>query len=300
MAQEQPLTDELIKRKIEGAPRLASLRSIGSALSELVYAENSFTSQIAEVIRRDPSLTSRLLRLVNSVFFGLSQRVNNIEEAIFYLGLRQIRELAMATPIIEDFERLHGSAFKDAPWQKLWKHSIGCGILTREILSVAGAKFEDDTDYIVGLIHNVGKIVAASIFPTGFGKLLQARPETAEDLFRMECEYLGWDSARIGAYYLEKHHLGPEIVEPVRWQNAPDEAGEYSISAAAIQLADFLVRTTGIESFDIHGEALEENAVNLSAWAILFGNLDEDQQANVKANLHTSLQRLPGVLKGMI
>ena len=115
MAQNELTQDELIARKIEGAPRLASLRSIGAALSELVYAENSFTSQIAEVIRRDPSLTSRLLKLVNSVFFGLSQRVNNIEEAIFYLGLRQIRELAMATPIIEDFERLHGNAFKNAP-----------------------------------------------------------------------------------------------------------------------------------------------------------------------------------------
>jgi HD-like signal output (HDOD) protein len=300
MAQEPQYTDEFIAQKIEGAPRLASLRSIGTALSELVYAENSFTSQIAEVIRRDPSLTSRLLKLVNSVFFGLSQRVNNIEEAIFYLGLRQIRELALATPIIEDFERLHGNAFKNAPWQKLWKHSIGCGIITREVLSVAGENFEDDTDYIIGLIHNVGKIVAASTFPTAFGKVLNTPLATEEEVCAMERSLIGWDHARIGSYYLERHHLGPEIVLPVLWHNDPAGAGEYAKSAAAINLSSFLVRAAGIESFDVGGLVSEEEAVNLPAWKILFGDRTEEDNESIKATLHTSIQRLPGVLKGMI
>jgi len=300
MAQNPQYTDEFIAQKIEGAPRLASLRSIGTALSELVYAENSFTSQIAEVIRRDPSLTSRLLKLVNSVFFGLSQRVNNIEEAIFYLGLRQIRELALATPIIEDFERLHGNAFKNAPWQKLWKHSIGCGIITREVLSVAGEPFEDDTDYIIGLIHNVGKIVAASTFPTAFGKILNTPVATDEEVCAMERELIGWDHARIGSYYLERHHLGPEIVQPVLWHNEPQNAGEYVKSAAAINLASFLVRAAGIESFDVCGLVSEEDAVNQTSWQILFGDRGDEEKENIKTALHTSIQRLPGVLKGMI
>ncbi|HNX05434.1 MAG TPA: HDOD domain-containing protein [Opitutales bacterium] len=285
---------------IEGAPRLASLRSIGTALSELVYAENSFTSQIAEVIRRDPSLTSRLLKLVNSVFFGLSQRVNNIEEAIFYLGLRQIRELALATPIIEDFERLHGSAFKNAPWQNLWRHSIGSGIITREILALAGETFEDDTDYIIGLIHNVGKIVAASTFPNAFGRILASRVSTNAELAALERELIGWDHARIGAYYLERHHLGPEIVIPVRWHNDPGEAGEFSKSAAAVQLADHLVRAAGVESFDLAGLVTPEQALELPGWRVLFGDKTPDEDGALLASMEASLQRLPGVLKGMI
>jgi HD-like signal output (HDOD) protein len=300
MAQNPQYTDEFIAQKIEGAPRLASLRSIGTALSELVYAENSFTSQIAEVIRRDPSLTSRLLKLVNSVFFGLSQRVNNIEEAIFYLGLRQIRELALATPIIEDFERLHGNTFKNAPWEKLWRHSIGCGIITREVLSVAGETFEDDTDYIIGLIHNVGKIVLASTFPTAFGKIMDSNAMTPAAICAVERDLIGWDHARIGAYYLERHHLGPEIVEPVRWHNEPENAGQYMKSAAAVNLASFLVRAAGIESFDLSGLVSEEDAANQPSFQILFGDRSDEERENIKATLHTSIQRLPGVLKGMI
>mgnify|MGYP000427533253 CR=1 FL=1 len=295
------LTDELIKKRIEDAPRLASLRSINMALSELVYAENSFTSQIAEIIRRDPSLTSRLLKLVNSVFFGLSQRVNNIEEAIFYLGLRQIRELALATPIIEDFDKLD-SGFDKNSWHKLWQHSIGTGILTREILSIAGVKFEDDTDYIVGLVHNVGKIVCASVFPEAFSKIQEITCDTTEDVCRMEQELIGWDHAAIGAYFLEKHHLGPEIVEPVRFHNNPDQMEEesYRQTAAAVQLADHMVRSVGIEGLE-NTEAPEEGSwTELKGWELLFGQFDEEEMEAKQTALETTLNRLPKVLKGMV
>src|SRR5580704_8608447 len=98
-----------IDARLSGCACLPSLGTIDSALRELLGADQRYTSQIAEIIRRDPSLTSRLLRLVNSVYYGMSKPVKNIEEAVFYLGVRQIRQLAMVTPIIEDFQKLAGN-----------------------------------------------------------------------------------------------------------------------------------------------------------------------------------------------
>ncbi len=292
-------SDEQIRHRIDGAPRLASLRSIGAALTELVYAENSFTSQIAEVIRRDPSLTSRLLKLVNSVFFGLSQRVNNIEEAIFYLGLRQIRELAVATPVIEDFDRLrHGVA--QADWRCLWRQSIGCGILTREILSSSGMSYEDDTDYIVGLIHKVGKIVMASTFPDEFAEILEQEKEEEKSLWEIEEELIGWDHARVGAYFLERHHLGDEIVIPVRWQNAPDKAGEHARAAAAIQIASAMVEVAETAGEDPDWALHRGQWMHTAGWEILFGHRTEDEMAKISEDLEASLGRLPRVLNGMV
>jgi HD-like signal output (HDOD) protein len=295
------LSEDLIKRRIEGAPRLASLRNISMALSELVYAENSFTSQIAEIIRRDPSLTSRLLKLVNSVFFGLSQRVNDIEEAIFYLGLRQIRQLALATPIIEDFEKLHGD-FKSVDWYQLWRHSIGSGILTREILSVAGISFEDDTDYIIGLIHNVGKIVSAGVFPDRFVAILAEPADDTLAVCRLEEQYIGWDHARVGAYFLERHRLGPEIVEPVRYHNNPSAAPDFPETAAAVQIADHMVRSENVDIQGIEGTppVPEDSWKKLEGWDILFGAMDAAAEEAAVKSLATSLQRLPKVLKSMI
>jgi len=103
-----PLDRNQIETRLKSCPRLPSLGTINSALRELLTSDRRYTSQISEVIRRDPSLTARLLRLVNSVYFGLSTPVNSIEEAVFYLGVRQIRQLAMVTPVIEDFQKLAG------------------------------------------------------------------------------------------------------------------------------------------------------------------------------------------------
>lgn len=299
MPQPLRLTDEQIIRRIERAPRLASLRSINTALSELVYAENSFTPQIAEVIRRDPSLTSRLLRLVNSVFFGLSQHVNNIEDAIFYLGLRQIRELALATPVIEDFERLNPDLIQ-VDWRKLWRHSIGTAILTRELLSGAGKHYNDDTDYIVGLVHNVGKILIASCFPEAFSAIVAYETSTTEEVCAFEVELIGWDHARIGAYYLEKHRLSPAIVEGVRWHGAPQEAGESAFLAAAVYLADHLARSVGIEGIEETQPVSEDYWMALPAWNYLCEDDDPVKRDKIQSTLQRSVNRLPHVLKGMI
>jgi HD-like signal output (HDOD) protein len=157
-----PFSEDEIKRRIAACPKLASLQSINRELQALVRSDKSVISQIAEVIRRDPSLSARVLRMVNSVYFGLSTHVNNIEEAVFFLGLRQVRELAMATPVLEELEQLQTAGM--LPWKELWTHSIATAMMTREILGFTALHIDDDTDYLVGLLHNVGKIVMAYAF----------------------------------------------------------------------------------------------------------------------------------------
>src|SRR5947209_8060819 len=133
--------------RVKNCPRLPSLRSIETALRELLHADNRYATQISEVIRRDPSLTARLLRLVNSVYYGLTSPVNSIEEAVFYLGVRQIRQLAVVTPVIEDFQKLAGNA--PFPWRSFWQHCIATAIITREITNVTGIAV-DEADYVAG------------------------------------------------------------------------------------------------------------------------------------------------------
>jgi len=292
------LTDEEIASRINASPQLASLRSINTALGELINAENSFTSQIAEIIRRDPSLTSRLLKLVNSVFFGLSRQVNNIEEAIFYLGLRQIRELALATPVIEDFENL-STGTPQINWRDLWQHSIGSAICAREILAVANVAYEDETDYIVGLVHNVGKIVMAFCFPDELEEICSRSAKTTEDFCQLEKEVIGWDHAMIGSYYLKRHRMSPEIVEATRFHNDPENAPKYKKTSAAVQVADHMVRTAGITGLEDTEIPTEEDWMRLPGWKILFGFKKTEQELSAATLRHT-VNRLPSILKGLV
>ena len=99
-----PPSDFLLIERINQCPKLASLRSINDTLRSLLESEDSFLAQIAEVIRLDPSLTTRVLDLVNSIFFGSkdNKRISGVEEASIFLGLNRIRELLFATPVIEE------------------------------------------------------------------------------------------------------------------------------------------------------------------------------------------------------
>jgi HD-like signal output (HDOD) protein len=295
-----PFPESEIKRRIDACPRLASLQSINRALSLLVRSEQSLNSQIAEVIRRDPSLSARLLRMVNSVYFGLSTRVNNIEEAVFFLGLRQIRELSMATPVIEEMEQWPQNTGMSLPWKELWTHSIATAILTREILASTPLHIDDDTDYLIGLLHNVGKVVMAYAFPDELRTLMGVSASDPLEFARLERELIGWDHGQIGAHYISRHQLSEEIVFAVRYHNEPDLAPRHRLFAAAVQVADHLVRHSGISGGIEQVAPVEADSwLLLPGWKILYG-ADGPESMLARASIANSLQRLPSMLQGLL
>ncbi|HVU15783.1 MAG TPA: HDOD domain-containing protein [Candidatus Didemnitutus sp.] len=295
-----PKTEAEIRRRIDACPKLASLHANNKALSELVKSDQSLTSQIAEIIRHDPSLSARLLRMVNSVYFGLSARVNNIEEAVFFLGLRQIRELSMATPIIEELERVQTKSSTPLPWRELWTHSIGTAILTREILHSTPLAIDDDTDYLVGLLHNVGKVVMASAFPDELREVMQTTHRTSIEVCDHERSLIGWDHAQIGAYFLERHQLAEEISIAVRHHNAPDQAPRHGLFAAAVQVADLMVRHCGITGGFEKVEAVPAEAwIETEGWKILYG-ANGAEAALARAHMANTMQHLPTMLGGLV
>jgi HD-like signal output (HDOD) protein len=286
-----------INARLELCPSLPSLGSINQALQGLLSAEQRFSAQISEIIRRDPSLTSRLLRLVNSVYYGLSTPVNSIEEAVFYLGVRQIRQLTTVTPIIEDFQRLSGKCV--FPWREFWQHCIGTAILTREIFSGVQSP-ADESDYVAGLVHDVGKIVMAWSFPDHFAEVNQQAQQGTRDLLELESEILGIDHAELGALYLERHRLPELMIIAARFHHQPEKAEKYRDIVASVQIADLLMRNARIGCSGNFLEVTREECMNASGWPALFPDKHGAEGAIARASLHRSLERLPSVLEGLV
>jgi len=292
-----PLTRKAIDRRLEECPSLPSLSSINRALQGLLFAEQRYSAQISEIIRRDPSLTSRLLRLVNSVYYGLTTPVNSIEEAVFYLGVRQIRQLTMVTPIIEDFQRL--SLQCDFPWRGFWQHCIGTAIVTREVVSLVQAP-PDESDYIAGLVHDVGKIVMAWSFPDHFAEIHRRASQGARDLTALEREILGIDHAELGAVYLERQHLPDLMIQSARFHHRPDAAEQHELIIASVQIADLLMRNARIGYSGNFIEVTREECLAASGWSVLFPERAASEQAIARASLNRCLERLPDVLEGLV
>jgi HD-like signal output (HDOD) protein len=297
----QPCSPGVIAEKVKNCPRLPSLRSIETALKELLHADNRFTTQISEVIRRDPSLTARLLRLVNSVYYGLTSPVNSIEEAVFYLGVRQIRQLAVVTPVIEDFQKLAGAS--SFPWREFWQHCIATAILTRELTSSIMLP-EDDSDYVSGLVHDVGKIVMASAFPHHFQAIYLDKDDEEEnpdeDLLARERRLLGVDHTELGAIYLSQHQLPGVLCEVARHHHEPQNCQKARELAAAVHIADMLARFARIGASGNDAIVEDEAWLETTAWQILHPNTSKTDQAIAQATLKRTLERLPHILEGLV
>jgi HD-like signal output (HDOD) protein len=286
-----------IEARIALCPSLPSLGRISQSLHSFLQADQRYTGQISETVRRDPSLTSHLLRLANSVYYGLATPVQSIEEAVFYLGMRQIRQLALVTPIIEDFQRLTvRSAF--FPWREFWQHCIGVAIMTREVASAVQTPLEEG-DYVAGLVHDLGKAVMAWSFPQYFAEIHRATSERPGDLIRLEQEILGMDHGEVGALYMQ-HRLLPEVmVEATRFHHHPGRARRFPVIIAAVNVADLLVRMQEIGFSGERRKVTWDECVASEGWALLFPGGHEDMASRARASLTRSVQQLPRLIENL-
>lgn len=285
--------------QIRKCPNIASLRSINDALTKLTAKTQSPVYEIADVVRRDLSLTARLLRLVNSVFGGLSVKISSIEEAIFFLGLRQIRQLAMTTRVMDEVEKSlecgHG-----LKWEEVWRQSIGTGILTREILSMTCGGVEDDTYYVSGLLHDIGKLVMCNVYPKELELSRTFNERTPAAHAKKEKQTFGWNHAEIGALYLEVNGLPREIVEAVLFHHDPMMAHRHKTYAAGTQVADYISRYGGCEAgFERTRKIAYGDWERLDGWRILFKKESMETQY-ARASVLNSIERLPTILKGLV
>jgi HD-like signal output (HDOD) protein len=259
-----------IQSQLARCPSLPSLGSINTALQDLLQMEQRYTAQVAEIIRRDPSLTARLLRLVNSVYYGLTTPVNSIEEAVFYLGVREIRQLVVVTPVIEDFQRLARQC--DFPWR----------------------------EYVAGLVHDIGKLVMAWAFPDHFAEIHRQAAETKRDLIEIENEILGMDHAELGALYLERHRLPEMMIKTARFHHQPEKADSHERVVASAQIADLLLRSEKIGCSGNYAEVTREQCMAASGWKVLLTEAQEMERTIVQASLSHKLQAIPRMLEGLV
>jgi HD-like signal output (HDOD) protein len=293
-----PPSDFLLIERINQCPKLASLRSINDTLRSLLESEDSFLAQIAEVIRLDPSLTTRVLDLVNSIFFGSkdNKRISGVEEASIFLGLNRIRELLFATPVIEEILEL-GKNAPSFPWEEFWKHSIGTAILTRELLSVLNISYEEEADYVAGLLHNLGILILAITFPDLFKKIYLKKYDSTEELIDEENAKIGWGHAKIGAYYLWNHHISDEIVDAIHWHDQPKQSKESPKLAAAIQVSQAIVSELGFTGLNKCKKPESGSYQELDGWEML--TEDHEDPDELITSINEASERLNQSLNGI-
>jgi putative nucleotidyltransferase with HDIG domain len=201
-------------------------------VNKMLQDPNTSIKQLSGVIEKDQALVSKILRLVNSAFFGLRSEVGSIPHAITLLGFSTIRNAVISVSIIDAFKDNtsnsdgaavsstaagHGtvSGFKITD---LWKHSIAVAV-TSKYLSEMTRLHPLDEAFIGGLLHDMGKVALFQFFQDHFREVWRMFQTSQRPFYQIERDVLGIDHAQIGAHLAQKWQLPIELIHTIRFHH---------------------------------------------------------------------------------
>lgn len=224
-----------IKRKLRSLQSLPTLPPVVTKLTKLLGDENTTALQLAEVIEKDQVLTSKMLKMVNSAFYGFPRRISTVSTAIVLLGFNVISTLIITASIFEIMQN------EDLG---LWEHSLGVAAASGLLAQRLELKNPEEVT-TAGLLHDLGKVVIRAEFPEYYQDIQRLVTEKGLSFREAEREILGMDHGEIGEFLTRQWNLPERLVEPIAFHHQVGKAGKYKREAAIIQVADILIRALG-------------------------------------------------------
>ncbi len=232
--QEEDLDFSPLSLVVSGA-QLVSYPDIYFRIREVLSSPVSSARHIAEVVSKDPNLSMRLLRLVNSAFYGLPYPVESISRAVIIIGSRELTNLALAVSTMSIFD---GIPEEYVEMRSFWEHSLACGVIAR-ILANLRKYPEEERFFLAGLFHDTGKLLLYSGKPLVMRFILDLSRYEKLPMFQVEERILGFTHAHIGGLLLKEWNIPQTLRQLVQEHHSP-EVVAYSPESAIIHIADIL------------------------------------------------------------
>ena len=261
-----------IKDIIENAGSLLTLPDICMQVKRLVADPASSINDLAKLISKDPALTARLLKIVNSPLYYFPRKIASVSEAITLIGASQLYNLALATTAATIIQTVGGSYIEI---KTLWKKAVYSAIFAK---SISSNKSQDSESlFIAGLLSNIGALAivkhAPDIALTAIGA-----PNKKQFPWQREKEVLGFTVAEVSGALLEHWNLPDEIVVPIYRQHLPDNGQPHLVSCCILHIATRLA----FEAIDkAQGQTLNYRKAILKEPLALLGMQEEDIEVKI-------------------
>ena len=233
------------KEILESIKSLPAISGTTQKIISVSGAEDSDISVVTNLIQYDPVLTSSVLKLVNSAYFGLQIEVASIKQAVLLLGLRKIHRVVVAV----SFSPLMNKpiAGYDLSAGDLWRHSVATGVAS-EVIAKMLAIQDADRIFTAALLHDIGKIALSTFVDEYFSIIEEEAKKSGESFEIIEKKVLGIGHAEAGAILLKSWGIPAALYVPVLWHHNPDAYGvnELSMAVDIVHLADSLCLSGGI------------------------------------------------------
>ncbi len=233
-----PLVNEAITKVGE----IATLPEVTVRIIQIVEDPKSTARDLHDVIKNDPALSSRLLKVVNSAFYGLPGQIGNVDRAIVLLGLSAVKNIAIAASMTHLFNS--GVTIEGFNGLAVWRHSIGVGVAAR-LLTHAQGKPALEESFLAGLIHDLGLLVERQVFAKKVAEVIARYNAAPSHFWELEEQIIGADHQAFGAALAAKWRFPMHLCTTIGYHHKPMEvAPAYRELPALIHVADILTCQT--------------------------------------------------------
>lgn len=232
------------KAFISAIGTLPSPPQVYTRLTEALNSQQSNARQIAEIIEQDPALVAKVLKVVNSAYFGLERTISNIDQAATLLGVRILRGLALAGHLANLYpQNEHWSSFS---FERINERALLVARFAREIAQDMKANPTiQDQAFIGGLLHDLGILIIACHAPTRYRQIMETARTKNVSICVVEKAMLGFFHGEAAAYLLALWNIPPQVVEAVLLHHTPHlTPGSDFKPLTAVHIADALLRPT--------------------------------------------------------
>lgn len=210
-----------IKNKVKD---IGSLPEVVTKVTELVQNPKSSAAQLSKVIAHDPGLTSKVLRLVNSAYYGFPKQISSIQHAIMILGFTTMRGLVLSSSIYKIFTPKNTSIIA-LDYKKLWKHLLITAVVAKKINKMLF--FEEGEDiFSSAILHDIGKIILDQYDHDNYIKVLHQLRKSGniESELTLEEKFCGANHQKVGYIVAEEWNLPENLAEVINYHHNPMEA----------------------------------------------------------------------------
>jgi putative nucleotidyltransferase with HDIG domain len=232
--------DKLIAT-VKKTDNLPTLPKVLSKISEEIDNDNFSIKNIGELMSHDVSLSARILKIVNSPFYGFPQRIYSINHAIVLLGANVLKSIIISTSVF--------TAMKET-MAGLSEHSLFCAFAAKHIAVKLRAQkinnIDPDIMFSAGLLHDIGKIIIATTFKDDFKKIIEIADKSEKPLADIEHDILNISHDQLGYTLTKEWNLPQSIYLPIKYHHNVNLADDFKAETAILNIADFLTRALGI------------------------------------------------------
>ena len=226
---------------IASGVKLVTLPAVFNQVKKVVDDPHTTAMDLATVLSADPAMTARVLKLINSAFWGFSRQIDSLSRAVSLLGMIQVHDMVLATSVVETFDRIHPDRMDVA---RFWRASV-FRALAATALARKGKLVDLGRVFTEALMSDLGHMVLYINVPELAAQASELVRDQPWELAQAERALIGCDWAQVGGALTDSWKLPPCFGTAIRHQNDPQAAGAHALEASLLHIATLLATLPG-------------------------------------------------------